>query len=417
MNDPTQGPGQVGTPDWLCVRARVKQFVEERIYPVEHILHGPDRTSANMTLSRLMDEAKEAGLWALGHPKEIGGQGMPFMDYVYVNEVIGRSEHGWKVFGTLSLQDSIMLNEFASPRWRAEYLQPLVAGDILPSIGMTEPDVASSDPTQLETTAVLQDGHWVINGRKWFTTGADEAAYTTVMCRTEPDAPRHHAYSMIIVPTNTAGYNIIRETPVLGTNGGHWEVEYDNVRVPEDHLLGPRGHGFVIGQRRLGPGRIFHCMRWLGQAQRAFDLMCRRLHERVAFGSPLADKQLMQQHVFESAAEIQACRLFTVDTARRIDSGDDARVEIGLIKVVGARMLHNVIDRAVQVFGARGLTDDTPLSRMYRHAREARIYDGPDEVHVQSVARRLLKTYRDDGPGWDFGERDAELMGRSGAGA
>jgi len=398
------------TAGWAPVRRRVKTFVEERIYPAEPILHGRDRTAANLTLSRLMDEAKEEGLWALGHPREIGGQGMPFMDYVYINEVIGRSEHGWKVFGTLSLQDSIMLNQYASPHWREQFLRPLVAGEIFPSFAMTEPDVASSDPTQLQTTAVLDNGHWVINGRKWFTTGADVAAYTTIMCRTEPDAPDHSAFSMIIVPTNTAGYNIVRDTPLLGIEEGHFEVEYDNIRVPAENLLGGRGQGFVIAQRRLGPGRIFHCMRWLGQAQRAFDLMCYRLHERRAFGSSLADKQLLQQHVFDSATEIQACRLFTLDTARRLDSGDDARVEIGMIKVMGAHMLHRVIDRAIQVFGAKGLTDDTPLSRMYRMAREARIYDGPDEVHIQSVARRLLKAYRDGGPGWDFGERDAQLM-------
>tara|TARA_R110001592_G_scaffold357416_1_gene660619 strand:- start:196778 stop:198025 length:1248 start_codon:yes stop_codon:yes gene_type:complete len=410
MNDSRHKLPEDLHPGWQSVRAAIKQFLEERVYPVEHILHGTDRSNANLTMARLMEEAKQEGLWALGHPQDIGGHGMPFMDYVYINEVIGRSEHGWKIFGTLTLQDSIMLNNYASERWRQEFLQPMVNGDIFPSFAMTEPDISSSDPTQLQTTAVLEDGHWIINGRKWFTSGADEAAYTTIMCRTEPEAPGHHAFSMIIVPTNVRGYNIIRETPVLGINGGHFEVEYDNIRVPEENLLGGRGQGFVIAQKRLGPGRIFHCMRWLGQAQRAFDLMCERLHARRAFGSPLTDKQLLQKHVFDSATEIQSCRLLTLDTARRIDSGDDARVEIGMIKVVGAQMVHNVVDRAIQVFGAAGLTDDTPLSRMYRLAREARIYDGPDEVHIQSVARRMLKTYRDDGPGWDFGERDAALL-------
>jgi acyl-CoA dehydrogenase len=185
--------------------------------------------------------------------------------------------------------------------------------------------------------------------------------------------------------------------------------------VPAGNLLGPRGDGFTIAQRRLGPGRIFHCMRWLGQAQRAFDLMCRRLQERTAFGEKLADKQLMQKHVFDSAAEIQACRLLTLDAARKIDSGSDARVEIGMIKVVGAAMVHNVTDRAIQVFGAKGLTPDTPLHIMYRHAREARIYDGPDEVHVQSVAKRLLKAYERNGAGIDFGERDGEAETRMAA--
>ena len=341
-----------------------------------------------------MQKAKDSSLWALGHPEDIGGQGMPFMEYVYINEVIGRSSSAMVALGTHSLQDSIMLREFASKRWRDEYLEPLVAGEIFPSFGMTEPDISSSDPTQLQTTGVLEGDKWVINGRKWFTSGAAGATYTTVMCRTELDVPSHGAFSMIIVPTDNPGYKIVRDTPVLGIHGGHgghYEVEYDNVRVPEENLLGPRGQGFVIAQRRLGPGRIFHCMRWLGQAQRAFDLMCLRMHEREAFGSSLADKQLLQKFVFDSACEIQASRQLTLDAAKRIDQGDDARIEIGMIKVVGAKMVHNVIDRAIQVHGAKGLTDDTPLSLMYRHAREARIYDGPDEVHVQSVARRILK--------------------------
>ena len=264
------------SPTWAPIRVKVKTFLEERIYPVEEILHGADRTAANLTMVRLMEEAKGEGLWALGHPKEIGGQGMPFMDYVYINEVIGRSEHAQKVFGTLTLQDSLMLQQYASKKWQNEYLLPMVNGEVFPSFAMTEPDPASSDPTQLQTTAVLEDGHWVINGRKWFTTGADTASYTTIMCRTEADAGPHQAFSMIVVPTNIKGYNIIRDTPVLGVEGGdgHFEVEYNNIRVPEDHILGNRGEGFLIAQRRLGPGRIFHCMRWLGQAHRAFDLMC-----------------------------------------------------------------------------------------------------------------------------------------------
>ncbi|MFI5179755.1 MAG: acyl-CoA dehydrogenase family protein [Vicinamibacterales bacterium] len=385
------------------IRAHVRAFVEERVYPVEHLLDDAYADEARLTMQRLMREAKDAGLWALGHPKEIGGGGLPFLDYVYVNEVVGRSEHAMIALGTHSLQDSIMLNLHAAPAWRERYLRPLVAGEVFPSFAMTEPDVASSDPTQLQTSAVLDGDHWVINGRKWFTTGANRAAYTTVMVRTEPDAPPHAAFSMIIVPTDTPGYDILRETPVMGMLGGHCEVAYRDVRVPRDNLLGARGEGFLIAQQRLGPGRIFHCMRWLGQAQRAFDLMCERANSRVAFGSTLAEKQSIQNMVFETAAEIQSCRLLTLHAAHKIDAGDPARVEIGLIKVVGARMLHNAIDRAIQVHGAKGVTSDTPLERMYRHARFGRIYDGPDEVHQMTVARRLLKTYR-DGARWDFGD-------------
>lgn len=395
--------------DWIKIRAKVKDFIENEIYPKETELAKGTPESREM-LGSLMQLAKDEKIWALGHPTDIGGGGMPFMEYVYVNEVIGRSSFAMVALGTHSLQDSIMLREFASPHWRDQYLEPLVQGEIFPSFGMTEPEVASSDPTQLQTTAILEDGVWRINGRKWFTTGAARAAYTTVMCRTELEAPSHGAFSMIIVPTDNPGYKIVRETPVLGINGGHYEVEYDNVEVPEENLLGPRGQGFIIAQKRLGPGRIFHCMRWLGQAQRAFDLLCERMHERETFGTPLTKKQLLQKFVFDSACEIQASRHLTLDAAKRIDQGDDARIEIGLIKVVGAEMLHNVIDRAIQVHGAKGLTDDTPLSLMYRHAREARIYDGPDEVHIQSVARRILKNYEHNGPGWDFGERDASLV-------
>ncbi|MDA0637184.1 acyl-CoA dehydrogenase family protein [Nonomuraea sp. MCN248] len=382
------------------LRDAVYAFMTERVEPAEPALHEGGREA----LRELQEEAKKEGLWALGHPKELGGGGLPFLDYVYVNEVQGRSEYGQLALGTYTLQDSLMLYEHATDEQRERYLAPLVRAEISPSFAMTEPAVSSSDPTQLATRAVLDGDEWVINGHKWFTTGASQAAYTTVMCRTEDDAPPHLAFSMILVPTDTPGYTIVRDTPVLGLHGSHCEVRYENVRVPAGNLLGRRGHGFVIAQKRLGPGRIFHCMRWLGQAQRAFDLMCRRLHERTAFGEPLAKKQLMRQHVFDSYAEIQAARLLTLQAAQAVDAGSDARVEIGAIKVVGARTLHNVIDRAIQVYGAAGLTPDTPLDRMYRHARAGRIYDGPDEVHVDSVGRRILGEYAAGGT-WEFGLR------------
>jgi alkylation response protein AidB-like acyl-CoA dehydrogenase len=211
------------------------------------------------------------------------------------------------------------------------------------------------------------------------------------MCRTETDVPDHAAFSQIVVPTSTKGYNIVRDVAVMGEYEGHYEVAYDNVRVPKANLLGPRGQGFKIAQDRLGPGRIFHCMRWLGQAQRAFELMCRRATSRFAHGSLLAEKGEIQRYVAESAAEIQAARLMTLDAARAMDAGSEARVEIALIKFWGARVLHDVIDRAIQVHGALGVTGDTPLEFMYREARYARIYDGPDEVHRMTVARRLLR--------------------------
>jgi acyl-CoA dehydrogenase len=380
---------------WRPLRDAIERFIEDEVYPRERSLDDVDNDVYYSIMRPLMARAKALGIWAPGHPKEIGGLGMPFADYVLVNEVIGRSEHAIVALGTHTLQDSLMLHQHASRAWKDKYLAPLVAGEFFPSVSLTEPAVASSDPTQLQTSAVLEGGEWRINGRKWFTTWANRAAFSTVFARTEPaDAPVHSAFSMIVVPTDAPGYRIVREVPVFGMRGCHCEIELNDVRVPQENLLGERGGGFRIAQRRLGPGRIYHCMRWLGQAQRAFDLMCKRANERVAFGSALSEKQLVQQMVFESAAEMQASRLLTLDAAQKLDSGSDARLEIAMIKVVGARMVHNVIDRAIQVHGALGVSADTPLERMYRHARFARIYDGPDEVHVESFAKRVLKSYR-----------------------
>jgi acyl-CoA dehydrogenase len=359
----------------------------------------PAGRSASGRMAELKAEAKRRGLWALGHPKAIGGGGLPFMDFVYLNEIIGRSEYGQLAVGSVSMQDSIMLDLYASAEQRERFLQPLVAGDVYPSVGLTEPEVAGSDPTQMQATARLDGDDWVIDGHKWFTSGASRAAFTTVFAKTDPDAPKHLQFSAIIVPTDTPGYLIKRAVPTMGHVGGqHCEVVYDHVRVPRPNLLGKRGEGFLISQKRLGPGRIFHCMRWLGQAQRAFELMCQRALTRHAHGSLLADKGAIQTMIAESAAEIQAARLMTLDAARAMDGGSEARVEISLVKFHGAKMLHNVIDRAIQVHGALGVTSDTPLDRMYREARYGRIYDGPDEVHHMVVARTLLKHYKDRAP-------------------
>ena len=398
--------------DWTETRAKVKSFIEDVVYPLENGFD-KDTAESQAALKAVQQQAKDAGLWALGHPKDIGGQGMPFMDYVHVNEVIGRSHLGSDAVGSNTLQDTIMLQLYASPEWKKNYMEPLVAGEFRQSFAMTEPEIASSDPTKLQTTAVLDGNHWVINGHKWFTSGADRAKYTTVMVRTEPEGtPDHEAFSMIIVPTANPGYNIQRDIRTMGMLGGHMEVKYEDCRVPATNMLGGRGEGFKIAQERLGPGRIFHAMRWLGQAQRAFDLMCDRLNDRAIRDEKLADKQLMQAFVFESAAEIQQSRLMTLDAARKMDAGDQARVEISLIKVTGARMLHNVIDRAIQVMGARGVTDDTPLERMYRQARFARLVDGADEVHIYRTGRRILRAF-ERGEGYDFGEREGEMSHKS----
>jgi acyl-CoA dehydrogenase len=382
--------GDTLTAELSELRARVRRFIDQEVIPREpELLDRDGRGGA--ALAELKASAKAQGLWALGHPKEIGGGGVPFLPFVYLNEAIGRSEFGQACVGTLSMQDSIMLHLHASEEQRRRWLEPLVAGEIYPSVGLTEPEVAGSDPTLMRTAARLEGGEWVIDGHKWFTTGANRAAFTTVFCRTDPEAPRHLQFSSIIVPTDTPGYEIVRVIPVMGERGAHCEVRLHGVRVPESNLLGPRGQGFVIAQQRLGPGRIFHCMRWLGQAERAFELMCERASSRYAHGSLLAEKGEIQRYVAESAAQIQACRLMTLDAARVMDCGGEARVEISLIKFHGAQMLHDVIDRAIQVHGALGLTGDTPLERMYREARGGRMYDGPDEVHRMVVARRLLK--------------------------
>ncbi len=372
-------------------KERFRKFINKEVIPAEPILDEESERSLER-MAELKASAKRQGLWALGHPEEIGGGGLPFMDFVYMNEVIGRSHYGQMAVGSLSMQDSIMLHLFASEEQKKRWLEPLVAGDIYPSVGLTEPEVAGSDPTLMRTTARLDGDEWVINGHKWFTSGADLAAFTTVFCDTEPEASKYAKFSAIIVPTDTPGYQIVRVVPTMGTTlGHHCEVRLDDVRVPRENLLGQRGAGFVIAQKRLGPGRIFHCMRWLGQAQRAFELMCEWAKARYAHGSYLAEKGEIQRYVAESAAEIQAARLMTLDAARVLDEGGEARVEISLIKFWGARMLHNVIDRAIQVHGGMGVTADSPLDRMYREARYARIYDGPDEVHRMVVARRLLK--------------------------
>lgn len=374
------------------LRKQLRQFIDGEVIPAEPMLVKEDNKASN-ELNALRERAKSLGLWALGHPAEIGGGGISFLDFVYLNEVIGRSEFGQLAVGSVSMQDSLMLYKHGTPEQRERWIPPIVAGDFLPSVAITEPDTAGSDPTLIATHATLENGFWVLNGHKWFTTGVKHAGYCTVFARTEPDSePRHSRISAILVPTETPGFDIVRSIPTMGhAPSDHYEVRLTDVRVPEANVLGERGKGFKIAQDRLGPGRIFHCMRWLGQAQRAFDLMCNRANSRQLRDSLLADKGETRRAISESAAQIQATRLMTIDAARVLDTGDDARIQIGLVKVFGAQMLHDVIDRAIQIHGALGLTADTPLERMYRQARYARIYDGADEVHRMSTARRLLR--------------------------
>ncbi|WP_193788704.1 acyl-CoA dehydrogenase family protein [Rhodococcus rhodochrous] len=374
----------------LC--ARMRSFIDHQVIPAEQVLARED-DDARKALDQLRTQAKELGLWALGHPADVGGGGVQFLDFVYLNEIIGRSEFGQLAVGSVSMQDTLMLRKHGTEEQRERWIPPLVAGEFLPSVGLTEPEVAGSDPTLITTRAELDGDTWVLNGHKWFTTGVKDAGYCTVFARSEPeDVPRHSRISAIIVPTDTPGFEILRSIPTMGHDpSDHYEVRLSDVRVPAENLLGERGEGFAVAQDRLGPGRIFHGMRWLGQAQRAYELMCERANTRYVHGSLLAEKGEVHRYIAESAAQIHAARLMTLDAARAMDSGDDARIRIGLVKFWCARMLHDVVDRAIQVHGALGLTADTPLERMYRQARYARIYDGPDEVHRMSTARRLLR--------------------------
>lgn len=372
------------------LRGRVRRFVDDHVIPAEPALSRWD-ADADALMRDLQGRAKDEGLWALGHPAHLGGGGLAFMDYVYVNEVVGRSDFAMPALGTHSLQDSLMLDAFGTAAQKSRYLEPIIAGEHYPCIAMTEPEVAGSDPTLARTTARLDGDEWVLDGHKWFSTWANKADVVTVFALTDPGASTYQRFSMILVPTDTPGFELVRVIPTMGHPSNHCEIRLTDVRVPAENLLGERGAAFTIAQQRLGPGRIYHCMRWLGQAQRAFELMCDRANQREAHGSLLSKKGEIQRYVAESAAQIQAARLLTLDAAHAIDSGDQARVQISLIKFLGAQMLHDVIDRSIQVHGALGVTGDTPLEAMYRHARYARIYDGPDEVHRMVVARAALK--------------------------
>ena len=385
---------------------QVRAIMHDRVLPNEQALDR-ENDAADALVAKLQAEVKAAGLWAPHVPPEAGGTGTGFLDYAYLNEQIGRTVWGQLVFGCQAPDagNAEILHLFGTEEQKERWLIPLVAGEIRSFFSMTEPEVPGSDPTTLQTRAVRDGDEYVIDGHKWFSSGAEGAAFGIVMAVTDPGADPHLRASQIIVPADTAGVEIVRAIPTMGHRGRNWsthcEVRYTNVRVPAANLLGEEGAGFRIAQKRLGPGRIHHVMRWLGQMQRAFELMCTYSLEREAFGEPLAQKQTVQNWIADSYAEIQACRLVTLDAAHKIDGGDEARVEVSAIKFFAARVLQDVIDRAIQVHGARGLTDETPLAKMAMHARAGRIYDGPDEVHRQVVARRILKAFA-SGDGWHF---------------
>jgi acyl-CoA dehydrogenase len=385
--------------DWM------RAFVREEIWPLETVADELGREQLDRLYGPLQEQVKARGLWAAHLPPELGGQGFGQVRLGLMHEILGTSPYAPNAFGNQAPDsgNSEILALAGTPEQKERWLHPLLAGDLRSAFSMTEPEVAGSDPTTLRTTAVRDGDGWVINGHKWFSTNGSIADFLIVMAVTDPQARPHRRASMFIVPADTPGVRIVRDVPTMehpaesfGRLGNHAEILYEDVRVPADALLGEAGAGFLIAQQRLGPGRIHHCMRWLGVSRRAFDMLCERALYREADGGPLAAKQTVQNWIADSAAQMQAARLMTLHAAWVMDThgASAARQEISLIKFYGAQVLHDVIDRALQAHGALGYSTDLPLEAMYRFARAARFYDGPDEVHRQAVARRVLRGYQ-----------------------
>jgi len=391
------------SPEIEALRERVQVFIAEHVDPVEDeaLAALDDEVAPGVPYPRVLVElrerAKGEGLWNLFLPDAEHGPGLSNLDYGLLCEDMGRNLVAPLVFNCSAPDTGNMeiLAEHATEEQRDRWLRPLLEGEIRSCFSMTEPDTAGSDPTGLESLAVLDGDEWVIDGHKWYTSGANGAAVAIAMVVTEPDAPPHKRASMILVPTDAPGFNAVRPVSVMGHDGGpgHWEVRYEGCRVPADSLLGERGQGFVIAQDRLGPGRIHHCMRAIGGAERAFEMMCRRAIDRTAFGGPLGEKQFVQDFIARSRIEIDGARLMVMHAAWKMDTAGKraARQEISMIKVVAANVFMDVLDRAIQVHGALGVSDDTPLALMWRQGRWLRLADGPDEVHKMVIALRELK--------------------------
>ncbi|MFE2294946.1 acyl-CoA dehydrogenase family protein [Streptomyces sp. NPDC059452] len=385
------GPDQPEA-DEAELRERIDTFVRTRVIPAEPVLDagGGNATAA---LAELRAAARTAGLWALPLPAELGGGGLPFRTYAALAEAEGASDHGPAALGSAALLDVTMLTRHGSPRVREKYLEGLVAGGLRSCYAMTEPGVPGTAPLLTGTRAEARpDGNWLVSGRKWFTSGAADADLVTVLARTGGTAPDRDGLALFVVPTGSPGFRVVRELPVLGATG-QYEIELDRVLVPADHLLGTGGDALAIAGERLALGRTLRCLRWLGQAQRAFDLMCERAATHGGSHGPLAGHQLVQQHVFDALLALRTTRPLVHEAVALIAAGEDARTEVGLAKVAAARMLQRVTDSAIQVHGAAGLGPDTALPSLFRGGRAARILDGPDELHITSVAARVLRGY------------------------
>lgn len=381
----------------------IRDFVQGEAYPLEHAFLTRSAPDLMPRLAEKRRQVKERGLWAPHIGQEYGGMGLKLTEFAPISEELGKSPLGHYIFNCQAPDAGNMeiLIGHGTEDQIDRYFKPLARGEMRSCFSMTEPDFPGSDPTWMGTTAAKDGEDYVINGRKWFTTAADGASFAIVMAITNPETEsRHRRASMIIVPTDAPGFQIVRNTSVMGNRGEdfatHAEVAYDNCRVSQANRLGPEGAGFAIAQERLGPGRIHHCMRWIGICERALDLTCRQAVSReLAPGKPLGTRQTVQEWIAESRAEVNAARLMVQHAAWEIEQhgAHSAREGISLIKFFVAGVLQRVLDRAIQAHGALGVTDETPLAYWYRHERAARIYDGPDEVHKMVVARRILRHY------------------------
>jgi acyl-CoA dehydrogenase len=382
---------------------KVKQFLEEEIYPHEAKWLKTPFKEVEIILRGKKDKIKEIGAWNLYHSSEQGGPGLNLMEVAQLSELLGSTPFGHFAFNCQAPDagNIELLFLHGTPEMREKYLGPLLEGRIRSCFSMTEPGQAGSNPVKMSASAVKDGDEYVINGHKWFATAADGADFAIVMAVTNPEEPDpYRRASMIIVPTNSPGFRLMRNIPIMGHAGEGWhshgEIRYENVRVPVDNRLGQEGEGFRLAQQRLGPGRIHHCMRWIGICERAFDLMCRRAASReIADNVRLGEKQMVQAFIADSRAEIDAARFMVLHTAHKMQRQGQkaARREISTIKFFVANVLQKVVDRAIQVHGALGITDDTILSYFYREERGARIYDGPDEVHKASLARQIMEEY------------------------
>jgi acyl-CoA dehydrogenase len=394
------------SPEVAQLRERVLDFMDAEVYPQEReIMEALDEEVAPgvpypQNLVAVREKARGEGLWNLFMPDERFGPGLTNWEYGLLCEEMGRSPMAAPMAFNCSAPDTgnmEILAEHGSDQQKEAWLEPLLEGRIRSCFSMTEPEVSGSDPTLLQARARLDGDEWVVDGHKWFTSGAVGAELAIAMVVTDPDAPPYARASMICVPTDTPGFNLVRPIPVMGHDRGpgHCEIRYEECRVPKGNLLGERGAGFAVAQDRLGPGRIHHCMRAIGTAERAHEMMCRRANERSAFGGPLADKQFVQESIAASRMEIDQARLLTLYAAWKMDTEGKraARQAISAIKIVAANMVMDVLDRAIQIHGSLGMTDDTPLAVMWRFSRMLRLADGPDEVHKMVLARRELNRW------------------------